>query len=517
MSRVLWSSSQTIKYVVAPRSRPRLLKRGFVTTPSLFLTTTELWRLNEFNLKIDSDRLWDTVHSTARWTAPRAATSGNNDGDDVRTAGLARLTLSAEDKQARDWFVDTTRSLGCRVHVDQIGNIFAIRPGLRDNTINNENAGMAAAATFAGSHLDSQPSGGRFDGVLGVAAGVEMLRTLNDNQIETEGPVGVINWTNEEGAKFPISMMGSGVWSGQISLDDAWKVKSVITSTSTVKEDLERIGYLGDVPAHFDGGIRVGAHFELHIEQGPRLEKSRQKIGIVQGVQAYKWFTIVVKGREAHAGTTDMSSRVDAMQASAQLMLKVHQIAKHGCSDGKGLVTFGRLKVSPGSVNTIAGLVEMSLDMRHPTDEGLAEMEENLYRVCKTMMNATGRNKDGGPEVTLQQDFASNAIKFDERAIECVEQSALSVLGDMEEHGGLRDGGGSHQKVQKMMSGAGHDSVRTNLHCPTAMIFVPSKDGISHNPVEWTDKEDCAIGANVLLQSVLRMDKMRYERGDFYE
>ncbi|KAL6247747.1 hypothetical protein RBB50_005095 [Rhinocladiella similis] len=495
MSRVLWSSLHSFR-CRGPRFRS--WSRGFATTPNLFLTTTELWQLNQFNITVDSCRLWDTIHSTAQWTSPKAIPN-----DDIRTAGLARLTLSEEDKQARDWFVETTKSLGCQVHVDQIGNIFAIRPGLK-----NKNG----AATFAGSHLDSQPSGGRFDGVLGVSAGVEMLRVLNDNHLETEGPVGVVNWTNEEGAKYPISMMGSGVWAGQISLEEAWKLKSVTpgsVATTAVKEELEQIGYLGHVPAHFGDGVPIGAHFELHIEQGPRLEKANQKIGIVQGVQAYKWFTITVEGREAHAGTTDMVSRADAMHVAAQLMLKVHQITKHGCSDGKGLATFGRVSALPGSVNTIAGHVEMSLDMRHPTDEGLAEMVENLYRVCKTMnrtQKQDGETLNNGAQVTIEQGFASDAIKFDEQAIECVEQSAASVLGE-----------GHERKVQKMMSGAGHDSVRTNLHCPTAMIFVPSKDGISHNPVEWTEKEDCAIGANVLLRSVLKMDKLRSERGDFYE
>ncbi len=487
MRWALWTSSVPKVIYPRPRLSLSLLTRSFSSTPCYNLTTTELFQQPGLaNVQINPDRLWDTIHSTAKWTEPK-----NVPNDDITTAGLTRLTLSREDKQARDWFVETTKSLGCQVHVDQIGNIFAIRPGLKKE---NENI----PATFAGSHLDSQPSGGRFDGVLGVAAGIEMLRVLNDNWIETEGPVGVVNWTNEEGAKYPISMMGSGVWSGRISLDDAWNTKSVTPGrpVTTVKQELERIGYLGALPANYEKGIPIGAHFELHIEQGPKLEKSGQKIGVVEGVQAYKWFTITVTGREAHAGTTDMANRFDAMHTAAQFMVEARAITRHEPGGG-GLVTFGRLTASPGSVNTIAGKVEMSLDMRYPSDEGLATMVEKLYQIRDRLNNA-------GPEVEVREDFSSAAVRFSTEATRCVEEGAATVLGD-----------GHEEKMQKMTSGAGHDSVCTNMHCPTAMIFVPSKDGVSHNPSEWTDKEDCATGANVLLQSVLRMDKLRKDRGDF--
>ncbi|KAK4937674.1 hypothetical protein LTR10_021747 [Elasticomyces elasticus] len=462
--------------------------RRFSSTPCIRLRTSELFQSGLENLKVNPDRLWDTIHSTAQWTEPRSTPA-----DDIRTAGLARLTLSQEDKQARDWFVETTKSLGCRTYVDQIGNIFAIRPGLNNGD---------TPATFVGSHLDSQPSGGRFDGVLGVTAGIEMLRVLNDNWIETEGPVGVVNWTNEEGAKYPVSMMGSGVWSGRIPLDTAWNVKSVTPGpVTTVRQDLERIGYLGSIPASYNGGIPIGAHFELHIEQGPKLEASEQKIGVVQGVQAYKWFTMTVTGREAHAGTTDLEHRSDALHTAAHFMLEVRSIAR----ELNGLATVGLLTVSPGSVNTIPGQVKLSLDIRHPSDDGLSEMVERIQTLCQWYAtHASSRSGRPGPMVTMEEDFSSNAVLFHDEAIKCVEESATNVLG-----------AGHESLMQRMTSGAGHDSVCTNMHCPTAMIFIPSKDGISHNPSEWSEKEDCATGASVLLQSVLRMDKLRKDRGDF--
>lgn len=478
----------------APIYRVPVLRRNFASSTRLHLRTTELQDLNLKSLRVNPHRLWETIHSTAKWTEPKK--TANND---IKTAGLSRLTLSKEDKQARDWFVDTVKSLGCTSHVDQMGNIFAIRPGLKNDV----------PATFVGSHLDSQPSGGRFDGVLGVAAGVEMLRVLNDNWIETEGPVGVVNWTNEEGAKFPISMMGSGVWSGRVSAEDAWSTKSVTPgAVSTVKEDLERIGYLGDVACHHKSGIRLGAHFELHIEQGPKLEASRQAIGIVHGVQAYKWFTVTVTGRESHAGTTDFESRADALLFAAVIMQQFQSIAQRA----KGLATVGMLSLSPGSVNTVPGQVRLSLDLRHPQDMELNAMEREIRKVCEEK-SLSQVDEDGNPrqkplsplakiDVAIQEDFSSRAVTFDAEAIKCIEESALTILGD-------------EGQTQKMISGAGHDSVCTNMHCPTGMIFVPCKDGVSHNPSEWCEKDDCATGANVLLHTVLRMDRLRKETGDF--
>ncbi|EXJ77272.1 hypothetical protein A1O3_10430 [Capronia epimyces CBS 606.96] len=478
----------------ATTSRGHILspRRTFTSSLRPRLRTTELLDFGLTNLKVDSDRLWETIHSTAKWTDVSRSPSR---ADDIRTAGLSRLTLSNEDKQVRDWFVQTTESLGCKTFVDQIGNIFAIRPGLSNDDV---------PATFVGSHLDSQPSGGRFDGVLGVAAGVEMLRVLNDNWIETEGPVGVVNWTNEESAKYPISMMGSGVWADRISLQDAWDARSVHPGSpvTTAKQELEQIGYLGSVPASYKDGIRLGAHFEIHLEQGPKLEIARQAIGVVEGVQAYKWFTVTITGRESHAGTTDFSNRADALYSAATFITMVRDVAK---SLG-GLATIGMLTVSPSSVNTVPGEVKLSLDIRHPSDEVLDKMVRTIQSESQTLASAATNTAQGRHHLTkitigMKEDFSSNAVKFSPEAIRCVEQSAAHLLGD-------------ETKIRRMTSGAGHDSVCTNMHCPTAMIFIPCKDGVSHNPNEWCEKVDCATGANVLLHSVLRMDKLRKGRGN---
>ncbi|KAH0848947.1 hypothetical protein AYO21_08723 [Fonsecaea monophora] len=500
--------------------------RTFASSSSLCLRTTELDGPKLSGLKVNPARLWDTIHTTAQWTSAAKPKTG-----DIRTEGLSRLALADDDKSARDWFISTTQSLGCRTHVDQMGNIFAIRPGLSSSTSRPGNR-VEAPATFAGSHLDSQPSGGRFDGVLGVAAGIEMLRVLNENWIETEGDVGVVNWTNEEGARFPVSMMGSSVWAGRVGLEKAWGVRSVSSGVpqATVKDELQRIGYLGDVPCYRDGkpGTPLGAHFELHIEQGPKLERARQKVGIVEGVQAYKWFTVTITGRESHSGTTDFDNRADALYFAATFLHKIRKIAE----SLKGLATVGIMHVSPGSINTVPGQVEMSLDLRNPLDRGLKRMvkkvEEFIQLVNEGDHTDSQEAKEGAGKnhsapraapservsrlkdnpltkirVEMKEDFSSDAISFNPEALQCIEESAMAVLG------------GDATKLQRMLSGAGHDSVCTNVQCPTGMIFVPCKDGVSHNPSEWCDEEDCAIGANVLLHSVLRMDRLRKERGDF--
>ena len=342
---------------------PRLLKRDFATTPGLRLRTSELWISQLKDLKANADRLWNDIHHTSQWGI------GKRYGDSGESTGMSRLTLSDADKTAREWFVETTKSLSCNTHVDQIGNIFAIRPGL-DNS---------KPATFVGSHLDTQPTGGRFDGVLGVCAGIEMLRVLEENWIETEGPVGVVNWTNEEGARFPLSMMGSGVWCGQIPLDKAHNTLEVGDpqgSRKSVKEELDRIGYLGETECSWKSGIQMGGHFELHIEQGPHLVSASQKIGVVEGAQAYQWFTIIIEGRDCHSGTTSLNHRVDALYNAAQLIIAVRKIARRF----GGLATVGIIKAEPGSVNTVPSLVTMSLDMRHHRDDQLYRMIDKLHQ-----------------------------------------------------------------------------------------------------------------------------------------
>ncbi|OTA61538.1 amidase [Hypoxylon sp. EC38] len=429
-------------------------------------------------LKVEQGRLMDTLHYTCSFG------TGKRWGSAPTETGMSRLALSDSDKQARDWFVETTRALGCNVTIDAMGNIFAVRPGRRDGP-----------ATFAGSHLDTQPSGGRYDGILGILAGIEMLNVLRDHKYETEFPVGVVNWTNEEGARFPLSMSSSGVWAEEIPLDRAHNLREVGGGTATMRSELERIGYLGSTPASYRT-TPMAAHFELHIEQGPILETEQQKVGVVKGVQAYKWFTVDVHGRDAHTGTTPLKSRADAMLLAARLITHSHRLATaHSAVASTGILT-----LSPGSTNTIPGHVSFSLDVRAPADATVNAMEADLKRDFAAL--AAGEDVDGllvhstpGRPLNIEwrTDFISPATVFHP---DCI---AAAVTG-------------STSLVRDMTSGAGHDSVYASRRCPTSMIFVPSKNGVSHNPEEYTSPEDCAIGAEVLMQSVLRYDRLRKDR-----
>ncbi len=352
-------------------------------------------------------------------------------------------------------------------------------------------------ATFAGSHLDSQPQGGRFDGVLGVCAGVEMLRVLEENWIETEGPVGVVNWTNEEGSRWRRSMMGSGVWAagGKEELKRVWGLidGGRHGNERTVKEELEGIGYLGDLSASAREGIRMAGHFELHIEQARRLERAKQKVAVVSGVQAYRWFTVTVKGKEAHAGATPWEDRADAVLWASKAVVEVSEIVM----EKGGLATVGCFEVKPGSVNVVPGEVKMTLDVRAASDGQL----ENIVSTVQLYLQTLKVQGETGVELTfhIEQDFESKAVEFHQIAMGLVEESAKSVT--------------EKEEIPLLVSGAGHDSVNPAKYCPTAMIFVPCKDGITHNIREWCSEEDCAVGASVLLQSVLRFDHWRHTQG----
>lgn len=429
---------------------------------------------------------------------------GSRYGEGPEETGLNRLALTSTDKEVREWFTSTTESLGCKVFVDEIGNQFAIRPGLKSYTENHGESGKAGLnilnvpATFAGSHLDSQPQGGRFDGVLGVCAGIEMLRVLEDNWIETEGPVGVVNWTNEEGKRWKRSMMGSAVWSDgtKEALQSTWALEDTDEAGNavTVKKELESIGYVGSMRASAIDGIKMAGHFELHIEQGKRLERANQKVAVVSGVQGYKWLTVTIIGEEGHAGATMWEDRSDAMLLSSLLIQRISaEIRQQG-----GLVTFGCLEALPGSVNVIAGKVRMTVDVRFGTKKDLEKGVETINQLLHDTLASTPRSARLRYEV--KQDFANDPMEFDPFAMTCVKESANSVTED---------------DPPALISGAGHDSVNTAKHCPTAMIFVPCREGITHNVREWCSEEDCAIGASVLLQSVLRFDAWRHQQGHF--
>lgn len=291
-------------------------------------------------------------------------------------------------------------------------------------------------------------------------AGIEALRTMNDNKITTEYPTGIINWTNEEGARFPISMMSSGVWAGAYPLEKAYNLVEVGGGKASLKSELERIGYLGTLEASHKANP-IGAHFELHIEQGPILESSGRKIGVVKGVQAYKWYTVKVRGRDCHTGTTDFKNRSDALLTAAKLILYSHNRATElGC-----LASTGILALKPGSTNTVPGFVQFSLDIRSQEDAKVSQLEhllkEDFAKIAAEKevdsLNSFG-TKGRGCTVDWQLDADSPATKFHEDCIKCVEESARNMLGPE-----------ASTKIQRMTSGAGHDSVYTSRHAPTSM------------------------------------------------
>ena len=308
------------------------------------------------NIAVNAGRLWDTIMETAKF-------GGTAKG------GIKRLTLTDLDRQVRDWFKAACEAAGCTVTVDDVGNMFARRPG-RDNSL---------LPIAMGSHLDTQPTGGKFDGVIGVLAGLEVLRTLNDLHIETNAPIEVINWTNEEGSRFAPAMLCSGVFAGVFNRDyaDTRKDRDGIS----FGDALDAIGYRGEEKV---GTRKLGAHFELHIEQGPILEAEGKTIGIVTGVQGMRWFEVTVTGAESHAGSTPMPLRHDAMLSAARMIQAVSDVALRHAPLAVG--TVGLVECRPNSRNVVPGEVFFSIDLRHPSDAVVAEIKAYIARVAPTSM-----------------------------------------------------------------------------------------------------------------------------------
>ncbi|EQK99989.1 hydantoinase/carbamoylase family amidase [Ophiocordyceps sinensis CO18] len=397
---------------------------------------------------------------------------------------MARLALSDEDARVRRWFADETQRLGCHVTVDQMGNMFARRPG---------SLASPAPMTAMSSHLDTQPFAGRYDGILGVMAAIEALRTIKDNRHDTRYDVGLVNWTNEEGARFPKSMVASGVWAGCIPIEQAWDLEDMSNPSVTLKDELERHGFLGQTLCSSDpsDGYPLSANFELHIEQGPILQANAKKIGVVLGAQAYRWLTVTVSGRNAHTGTTPLAARRDALLAAAKMIASSNEIAKQLGA----LASTGVVKTPPSSsINTLVSEVAFTLDLRHAQDSVVAELQQR----CLDSFHDIARQDGKGVDFSWTLDTDSPAVKFDQDCVAAVREAADSLVGS----DGWID----------MTSGAGHDSVFTSTRCPTAMIFVPCKDGVSHHPEEFCSAQDCANGAQVLLDSVLSYDSTRSGR-----
>jgi len=378
--------------------------------------------------------------------------------------GSNRQAISDEDAAGRNLLIGWATAAGCTTETDEIGNLFLRRPG-KNNDL---------PPVMMGSHLDTQPTGGRFDGVFGVLGGFEVIESLNDNGIETEAPIDLVVWTNEEGSRFQFSMMGSGVWAGSLELDRALALTD--TDGLTVKGELERLGWAGErkaKPAPF------AAAFELHIEQGPILEADELDIGVVTAVQGFRWYTIHITGSEAHAGPTPMEVRHDPAKAIAKLITEVYNTSAEHAPWARA--TFAQFRSEPISPNTVPGTLVCSLDLRHPDLATLDKLEE-LMRASVTEVAA-----ETGVEIEVTVDMDSPPIAFARGCIDHV-QASVDALG---------------LSNQQMVSGAGHDACYLATHGPTSMIFVPCDDGVSHNESENISPQQAENGASVLLGAVI--------------
>ena len=402
-------------------------------------------------LRINGPRLWDALMTLAQIGA-------------TPKGGVCRLALTELDRQGRDLVSGWAREAGMSVTVDQIGNVFMRREG--------RNPALPPIVT--GSHIDTQPTGGKFDGNYGVLAGLEVVRTLNDHGVQTEAPIEVVFWTNEEGSRFVPVMMGSGVFAGAFSLAHAYAAAD--TEGKTVQEELARIGYIGDqVP----GQHPIGAYFETHIEQGPVLEDHGKTIGVVTGVLGIRWYDCVVTGMEAHAGPTPMALRRDALQVATRLMQEVVACAHRHPPHGRG--TVGMVQVHPNSRNVIPGRVKFSIDLRNASDALCEAMDADIRAKAAALVAETGLS------IEITEVSAYPAQPFHADCVQAVARAAQAL-------------GYSHMPT---VSGAGHDAVYMARLAPAGMIFIHCKDGISHNEIEDAQPEHIEAGANVLLQAML--------------
>ncbi len=382
--------------------------------------------------------------------------------------GVDRLTLTDADREARNLFLRWLREINLAITIDEMGNLFGRRPGKEDHL----------PPVLIGSHIDSQPKGGRFDGMLGVMGALEVLRSIHEGQIETRRPVVIVDWTNEEGSRFSPAMTGSGVWTGKLNLD--WAYQRTDFQGKKFGEELNRIGFKGTQPAK---GWPVQAYYEFHIEQGPILEKEGKTIGVPKGIVCLHWYDVYVEGESNQTGPTPMETRHDALCAAAEMILKVNELpAKMG---GNMVATVGEIQNHPNSRNIIPGKVRFTLDIRSWDDSLVERAAEDLFQDFKRI------SQQRGCPLKIEAVWRIEHAAFDEK----LTQRIWDTAGEL--------GYSRH----RMVSGAGHDASYMNQVAPTAMIFVPSIGGRSHVEVENTRWEDCEAGANVLLHCVLQSAK----------
>jgi N-carbamoyl-L-amino-acid hydrolase len=403
------------------------------------------------NLRINGDRLWDTIHEIAK-IGPGVAGGSN------------RQTLTDDDAKGRDLFKSWCEAAGLTLGVDQMGTMFARREG----------AEPSLDPVYVGSHLDTQPTGGRYDGVLGVLSGLELIRTLNDLGIKTRRPIVVVNWTNEEGARFAPAMLASGVFAGIHTLEYAYGRKD--PEGKTFGDELKRIGWVGPEKV---GARKMHAYFEYHIEQGPILEAENKQIGVVTHGQGLWWLEFTLTGKEAHTGSTPMNMRVNAGLAMARIFEMVQKVAMDNQPGAVGGV--GQVRFSPNSRNVLPGTVVFTVDIRSPElaklDGMRARIEAEAPKICEAL----------GVKCSVEPVGHFDPVAFDPTLVARVRSAAERL-------------GYSHMNI---ISGAGHDACWTNRVAPSTMIMCPCVDGLSHNEAEDISKEWAAAGADVLLHAVL--------------
>lgn len=403
------------------------------------------------SLRVNGERLWDSIMHVAQIGATPAG-------------GCNRQALTDGDSEVRKLFSRWCEEADLTVRVDEMGNQFARRAGRKDDL----------PPVLAGSHLDTQPTGGKFDGVFGVLGALEVVRTLNDADVMTDTPIEIVNWTNEEGARFSPAMVGSGVWCGEFDL--AYGHGRADFDGVLLGDELKRIGYAGSTPCR---PFPIKAAFEMHIEQGPILEDEELTIGVVTGVQGMHWYDITLVGDPVHAGPTPMDSRRDPMMGLHTILRRLYALAD--LNEPWARITFGCITAEPNSRNTVPEKLNLSVDLRHPDQAVLDQMTEAMRKIVGE------ESKRLGLESGVEEVWQSPPVQFADECISAVNK-AVAMLG---------------YPYQEMISGAGHDAVYLSRVAPTSMIFVPCEDGISHNEAENAKPSDLEAGCNVLLHAVL--------------
>jgi N-carbamoyl-L-amino-acid hydrolase len=404
-------------------------------------------------LRVNGERLWSRLMRMAEIGA-------------TAQGGCNRQALSDADMAGRQLLSQWAEAAGCRVRTDAAGNLFARRPGREDSL----------PAVMTGSHLDTQPTGGKFDGVYGVLAGLEVIESLNDHDIATVHPIELSVWCNEEGSRFPMAMMGSAVWSGRLALDTAHGLTD--RAGISVRHELQRAGVPVGEPLTRQA---VKASFEAHIEQGPVLEQEAKTIGIVTGVQHMSRHEVVVEGQEAHAGPTPMDMRRDPIRVLADALPALYAAAEQHGRDAR--LTFGFIETLPGSPNTVPGRLRFTAYIRHPDARQYASLREEMNRLVRAALERHGLRGD------IRCVWEAPGVSFDPACVAAV-RGATAALGF---------------DALEMVSGAGHDSCNVSAVVPTAMVFVPCAGGLSHNEAESALPGDLQAGANVLLHAMLSM------------